>query len=193
MAENAKKNNKGLIIGICCGVVALIVAVVLVVLFVVKPGGIGGGLSDAYFVSDGTKYVITLDAEQASFDEEEYAPNKTHMVYYYEGEKVSNMSVFYEYSDDALAKLAYDHIDEDAKTEAEDIKLRGKYIEIVMKKESFVDTTVEEVKQQIEFMEMLRNMNYESGMSDDVIEFDSEEDDYGEEEYEDDEASEEDF
>lgn len=175
MAEEAKKNNKGLIIGICCGVVAVVVAIVLIVIFVIKPGGLGGGLSDDYFVSDDTKYVMTLDSDQASFEEEEYAPAKSHMVYYYSGDKVTGMSVFYEYGDEATAKLAYDHIDDEAKAEAEDIKLRGKYIEIVMKEESFADTTAEEVKQQIEFMEMLREMNYESGMDDDVIEFDGEE------------------
>lgn len=175
MAEDAKKNNKGLIIGICCGVVALIIAIVLIVIFVVKPGGLGGSLSDAYFVSDDTKLVMTLDSEQASFDDEEYAPAKSHMVYYYSGDKVTGMSVFYEYGDEATAKLAYDHIDDDARAEAKEIKIRGKYIEVVMKEDSYSDSTPEEIKQQIEFMEMLKNMNFDDGTSDDEIELDADE------------------
>lgn len=175
MAEDAKKNNKGLIIGICCGVVALIIAIVLIVIFVIKPGGLGGSLSDAYFVSDDTKLVMTLDSEQASFDDEEYAPAKSHMVYYYSGDKVTGMSVFYEYGDEATAKLAYDHIDDDARAEAKEIKIRGKYIEVVMKEDSYSEATPEEIKQQIEFMEMLKNMNFDDGTSDDEIELDADE------------------
>ena len=183
MAKNDKKNNKGLIIGICCGVVALIIAIVLIVIFVVKPGGLGGSLSDAYFVSDDTKLVMTLDSEQASFEDEEYAPAKSHMVYYYSGDKVTGMSVFYEYGDEATAKLAYDHIDDDARAEAKEIKIRGKYIEVVMKEDSYSEATPEEVKQQIEFMEMLKNMNFDDETSDDGLD----EDDYEEEGEEEDE------
>ncbi|MBQ3470498.1 hypothetical protein IJH23_02195 [Candidatus Saccharibacteria bacterium] len=193
MAEDVKKNNKGLIVGICCGVVALIVAVVLIVIFVVKPGGLGGGLSDAYFVSDDTKYVLTLESEQASFEEEEYAPVKSHMVYYYSGEKITGMSVFYEYADEAAAKLAYDHIGDEAKAEAAEIKLQGKYVEIIMKEESYSDVTAEEVKQQIEFMEMLKNMNYDDGTSDDVIEFDDGEETIDDTDIYNEEGEEEDF
>lgn len=174
MAEDAKKNNKGLIIGICCGVVAVVVAIVLIVLFVIKPGGLGGGLSDDYFVSDDTKLVMTLDSEQASFDDGEYAPAKSHMVYYYSGDKITGMSVFYEYADEATAKLAYDHIDDEARAEAKEIKMRGKYIEIVMKEDSYSDSTPEEIKQQIEFMEMLKNMNFDDGTSNDETGVDAE-------------------
>lgn len=176
VANNNKKDNKnntGLIVGICCGAVALIVAIILIVVFVVKPGG-AGGLSDAYFVSDDNKLVMTLESDEASYDEDEYAPAKSHMVYYKSDNKITGVSVFYEYKDEATAKLANDHISEESRAEAKEIKLRGKYIEIVMKDETYSDTTAEEIQQQIEFMEMLRDMDYDDGSSDDVIDFEDE-------------------
>ena len=173
--KNTNNKNMGLIVGICCGVVALIVAIVLIVVFVAKPGGAGGDLSDAYFVSDDSKLVMTLESDEASYDEEEYAPAKSHMVYYKSGDKITGVSVFYEYKDEATAKLANDHISDESRAEAKEIKLRGKYIEIVMKEDTYSDTTADEIKQQIEFMEMLKNMDYEDGMSDDVIDFEDEE------------------
>lgn len=178
--KKGNKNNTGLIVGICCGAVALIVAIVLIVVFVVKPGG-AGGLSDAYFVSDDNKLVMTLESDEASYDEDEYAPAKSHMVYYKSGNDITGVSVFYEYKDEATAKLANDHISDESRAEAKEIKLRGKYIEIVMKDETYSDTTAEEIEQQIKFIEMLREMDYDDGSSDDVINFDDETNDGGEE------------
>ncbi len=195
MAGKAEKTNNKTIIGVVCAAVVLIVIVILLILFL-KPGGVGfgGGLNDDYFVSDGTKLVLSLDKEDISTDEEEYAPNKLHQVYYYSGEKITGMSYFYEYADVAAAKAAYDHIKSESESEAKEIKLNGKYIEIVMDEGQFADTTTDEVKENIEFMKMLNDMNYEDGMSDDVVEFDDEEE-YDEEYVEeyDEEYEEEDF
>ena len=68
MAEKAKKNNKNLIIGICAGV--LVIAVVIVaVIFATK-----SSLNDAYFVSDDSKYVLTVDRDILETEDKENSP-----------------------------------------------------------------------------------------------------------------------
>lgn len=184
MAENAKKTNKNLIIGICAGV-AVVVAIVIAVLLIAKPGGMfGGGLNDDYFKTDDTKMVMTLNQDESSFSDEEYAPLKTHTVYYRSGETITGVSTFYEYADDATAKKAYDHVNDSDTTGAKEVKLRGKYIEIVLSEEVYEGTTAEEVQQSIEFMEMLRQMDFEDGQDDDVIDFTDDDEDYVEEDEE---------
>ena len=69
MAEKAKKNNKNLIIGICTGV--LIIAIIIVaVIFATK-----SSLNDSYFVSDGSKYVLTVDRDMLETEDKENSPS----------------------------------------------------------------------------------------------------------------------
>lgn len=169
MAENAK-NKKGLIIGICAAVV-VVVAIVVGIVFAVRNGA--GGLNDAYFQSDGTKYVLTLESDEMSFDDEEYTPLKTHLVYTYSGDEITGLMGYYEYENDDAAKAAYNYLLESQSDDYKSISLDGKYVVIEADESEYEDLTAEDVKQQIEFMEMMRNMNTDSSEStetDEVVE-----------------------
>ena len=151
---NKAKNNKNLIIGICA---AILVVVVVVVAIVLATRGGSTQLSDSYFVSDDTKYVLTLETNDS---EEEYAPAKTHMVYFYSEDDVTGMKAYYEFADEAAAKAAFDYYKEAMEGEDyEDISIDGKYIVITSKESAYEGLTASDVKQQIEFMEMLKNMD----------------------------------
>ena len=157
MAEKSKKNNKNLIIGICAGVVAVIVIIVAVVLATAGSSRLG----DSYFVSDDSKYVISMNADEMGLDGEEYAPNKVHLVYYYSDDEVTGLESYYEYTDNASAKAAYDTIIAEAGDEASNYRLDGKYIVITADESEYEGMTASDAKQQIEFMEMLKNMDFD--------------------------------
>lgn len=156
MAGRAKKNNnKNLIIGICVAAV-VVVAIVLIVVFAVR----GGGISDSYFVSDDTKYVLTVESDDMALseDEESYAPIRTHMVYEYSGDEITGLKSYFEYADANAAKAAYDQMAA-AGESLEGAELNGKYIVVTAGEDEYEGMTASDVKQQIEFMEMLKNMN----------------------------------
>ena len=150
MAEKAKKNNKNLIIGICTGV--LIIAVVIVaVIFATK-----SSLNDSYFVSDGSKYVLTVDRDMLETEDKENSPIKTHIVYYYSGDTITGVTTYMEFDNDATAKAALDLYKNADQTGVKSLKTDGKYLVVEMTEDQYKDLTVSDVKQQVEFMEMLK-------------------------------------
>ena len=77
----SKENNKNLIIGICTSVgVIAIIAIIVVVL--TMQGSSNPLINDNYFVTDDSKYVITLNEDQT---DESVNAIKTHIVYNYSG------------------------------------------------------------------------------------------------------------
>ena len=143
MAEKAKKkNNKNLIIGICAGVLVIAVVVVAII-FATK--GTTPAINDAYFVSDGTKYVITLDEDEIESEDEEATPVKTHIVYTHASESgIASMST------------------------------NGKYLVIVATEDQYADTTVSEVKQYVEMLDTMKNAGTNDAEDEDYIEEDIE-------------------
>ena len=150
MAEKAKKNNKNLIIGICAGV--LVIAVVIVaVIFATK-----SSLNDAYFVSDDSKYVLTVDRDMLETEDKENSPIKTHIVYYYSGDAITGVTTYMEFDNDATAKAALDLYKNADQTGVKSLKTDGKYLVVEMTEDQYKDLTASDVKQQVEFMEMLK-------------------------------------
>ncbi len=150
MAEKAKKNNKNLIIGICAGV--LVIAVVIVaVIFATK-----SSLNDAYFVSDDSKYVLTVDRDMLETEDKENSPIKTHIVYYYSGDTITGVTTYMEFDNDATAKVALDLYKNADQTGVKSLKTDGKYLVVEMTEDQYKDLTASDVKQQVEFMEMLK-------------------------------------
>ena len=172
MAEKAKKNNKNLIIGICTGV--LIIAVVIVaVIFATK-----SSLNDAYFVSDDSKYVLTVDRDMLETEDKENSPIKTHIVYYYSGDAITGVTTYMEFDNDATAKAALDLYKNADQTGVKSLKTDGKYLVVEMTEDQYKDLTVSDVKQQVEFMEMLKksgtnNPDSENEETTETIETDS--------------------
>ncbi|MDO4399139.1 MAG: hypothetical protein Q4C24_02500 [Candidatus Saccharibacteria bacterium] len=157
MAEKAKKNNKNLIIGICATV--LVIGVVAVAIFFATRGG-STTLNDAYFVSDDTKYVLTVDSDQTDSEDETLTPIKTHIVYNYSGDSITGMTTYMEFADAATAKSALEiYKNAEDQTGVKNISVNGKYVVVEMTEDQYAEMTASDVKQQIEFMEMLKNMN----------------------------------
>ena len=156
MAEksNNSKKNKNIIIGICAALVVIAIVVVAVIL-----ATRGTKLDDSYFVSDGTKYVLTMEYDDSS-SSDDYTPAKMHMVYTYSDDEVTGLKFYYQYADEASAKAAYDYYkglgNEDAYKE---ITLDGIYVIMTANESEYTDLTADEVKKQVEFMEMLQNLD----------------------------------
>lgn len=161
MAKKSK-DNKNIIIGVCSAIVVVIVVTIAIIL---ATGG-NGKIDDSYFVSDDTKYVLTIDSEDVPADDEEeqqYTPLKTHLVYTYSGDEITGLTAYYEYADDASAKAAVDYIKSSDEESYKEVTTNGKYIVAVVNESEYQEMTASDVKQQVEFMEMLKNMDTEGG------------------------------
>ena len=175
MANKAKKkDNKNLIIGICAAAAVAVVAIILVVVFVVRGNNT---ISDDYFKSDDTKYVLTVDTETMGLDTEDqkYVPVKTHIVYTYSGDEITGMKSYVEYADADTAQKAFEEMKAAGEEGIEQAEVNGKYIVVTADKEEYEDMTASDVKQQIELMEMFKNMGSDDDSDDVEIEEDIEE------------------
>ena len=127
-------------------VIVVLLIVVVVVLFVMNRST----YNDDYFVSDGTKIVLSMDARTSGFEESEYVPPITHVVYYYSGDTINSVKVFYEYKDSDIAKKANEKISMDDKYWAYSRTLNDKYIIFDMKKEEYEGLTATEIRESAE-------------------------------------------
>ena len=160
--KNNKKDNKNLIACVCAAVAAVVIIVITIIAI-----NANKGLSDAYFVSDDSKYVLTLDmsgadGESTDADEEEqYTPNKIHYVYTYSGDEITGLKYYYEYDDNGTAKSASEYIIEQQGDDnsLSDIHADGKYVVATASEELYKDYTASDIKKQIDFYESLQNMN----------------------------------
>lgn len=171
MAKKAEKINKKTIVGIC---IAAVVSIAIIIVAIVVHNN---KLDDSFFVSDGSKYVLTLESDGTSSDDE-YTPIKTHLVYFYSGDKITELKAYYEYADSATAKSAADYIKENySDDEYEKISINGKYLIFTADESEYENLTAPEVKEQIELMESMQNIgdeNYDYEEEEDEEEADEE-------------------
>jgi len=164
MAEESSKatpkSNKKTVI-ICIAAAVVVVAAVVTAILLSR-----NKLDDNYFVSDGSKYVLTLD------DEEFYGSKRTHTVVLYQGDQITEMKKYLEFESAEKAKSVFDELV--AEGEAEGGKIDGKYIIYTADPEEYSDMTASEFKQIIDFYTMLKGLNIDDLSSDDE---DDEEDD----------------
>ena len=126
--EMKKKSTIAIIVGI---VIMILIAIVAIIVFYVNKSDTIG---DDYFVSDGTKLVVNMDGDTASVSEGEQSPVAVHRVYYYSGDNINDMKIFFEYADDEQAKLADETMSDEYAEWAESKKVNGKYIVFKVKK-----------------------------------------------------------
>ena len=161
-AKKSKKDNKNLIIG-CCTAFVLVVAIIITAVVLNN-----NTLNDGYFVSDNTKYVLTIEADEVDSNNEEITPVKTHQVFTYDGDKITSMKTYYVFADGNAAKTAFDTLKKELEGQEQEqeqianIEVNDKYVIVTAKEESYKDLTASDVKQQIEFLEKLKNMNTDS-------------------------------
>ena len=137
-------------------VAIMIVALVFVVLLVSLIVGMGAmkneQYSDDYFVSDGSKLVLSLDKATTSFIDEDSELDVTHIVYYYSGGNIREVKIFFAYNDGDEAKTADEKIDEDYKEWAVSKEVNGKYLIFEVDQETLEGVTTEEIRDNIENM-----------------------------------------
>lgn len=149
-----KKLNKNLIIAIC-GAVA---AVVLIVLLVVFLGRGGRELDESYFVSDGTKLVLTIESDPSMKTDNEQEPINSHLVYAYSGETITSLKVYYQYENPVKAKTAFDILHASNNGQYKDVQLEGRYVVLIANDSEYNYLKASDVKQQIDFMEAMKGM-----------------------------------
>ena len=171
MTEESKTNKNPVIVA-CALVVAVILIVVIAIVMLSNKK-----LDDSFFVSDGTKYVLTMEADDLlGLDTDQYVPEKTHLVYFYSGEKVTDAKVYYAYENEKFAKEAADYIKKQNEDESiREITINGKYVVISPDKSVYEGMTTEDAKQQVELMELLQNIDQQTGDEDEVMEEEAEE------------------
>ena len=137
----------------CFGIVtAVILAVIIaVVCTVVIRNNV---IDDSYFVSDNTKYVLNMTADE----DDDSALKAVHTVYYYKDNQITGAKSYYEFEDAASAKAAYEEAMADQSEDAiKSYKLKGKYIVFTASESEYGQLTVDGVKAQIELYERYKN------------------------------------
>jgi hypothetical protein len=98
------------------------------------------------------KLVLSMDRDIASFEDGEYEPDITHVVYYYTGNTINNVRIFFAYDTKAEAKTAYNNISMEDKNWALKKKLHGKYVVFELDSSQYNQLTTEMVKEGIASM-----------------------------------------
>ena len=144
-----KKDSKNLITGIVAAVVAVALIAVIVVVVVMS----SKKLDDSFFVSDDTKYVLTLSSSDGIFslDVDKYTPEKAHIVYFYSGDEITGVNVYYEYESDAVAKDAVEYFNgqDIVESEIEKIETDGKYVVVKATSEVYEGMTAEDASNKL--------------------------------------------
>lgn len=128
--------------------VALILVIIAIINFTKRET-----YDSSYFHDAEGRIVLTMDRDTAALDDSIYEPNITHIVYYYEGNSVTNVKAFYEYLTEDEAKIAYEHLD--LGTFAVSKSLNGRFIVFEINRAMYKDLTVETLKSDVESMKSI--------------------------------------
>ena len=144
------KNSLTYLICAIISVVAICVIIVVIVLSLNK-----GAVSDDYFVSDDTKSVISLSS--STTESGGGASVKTHVVYTYDGDKVTSLKTYFEYPSEEAAAAALESYK--SQPEFKNVEQNGKYIIVTSDSSEYEGLTADDVKQQAAAIEKMQNAN----------------------------------
>lgn len=130
-----------------------LVALILVVMAILKFNQ-NEKIDSSYFHDDDGKIVLTMDKEMSALDDSEWESDVTHVVYYYDGNKIIAARAFYEYATEAEAEEAYKHLD--LGTYSSNKKISGRFVIFDVNKAQYENMTVEDLK---ESRELLKEIN----------------------------------
>lgn len=151
MEKSREKQQKKRIALIATAVVA-IVAVIVVAVVLAFSSGFRKQVNEEFFESVDDKLVVSIDAENASFENSEYEPEITRIVYYHDGTNITGMEIYYEYKTDEEASAANGKISMDGKDWAASKNLSGRYIVFGVVADEYAGLTVAQMKETIENM-----------------------------------------
>ena len=127
-AGRRKFDFKSLVLGLLA-FVALVVVIVAIVLLNNQPEEIPD------FKTNDTQIVMTMNAEMASYESSEYEPEITHIVYFHDGEKVTNVKA---------PELSMDYFSGK--------RVAGRYVVLQVERDKFAGLTVAEIEKQYSLM-----------------------------------------
>lgn len=133
------------------GAVVIVAAVLLVVVVALALSG-NRAVDESIFESSDNRLVISMDAETASFEDGEYEPEVTRIVYYHNGKDVTKMEIYFEYETEDVAKEANDNIILAQKEWATSKSLKGRFIVFDVASGQYKGLTVEQIKETIDNM-----------------------------------------
>ncbi len=133
--------------------VGMIIGIVVLMIIIMVAVGVSlqamNNLGDSYFVSDKHKLVLTMNKDVASFEEGEYEPDYTHVVYYYSGNEIKTVRIFFEYDNRSDAKYANKKIDMTTKPWASKKRQLNRYVVFELTPDQYENLTTNEVKDSI--------------------------------------------
>ncbi|MBQ7202333.1 hypothetical protein IJS18_03050 [Candidatus Saccharibacteria bacterium] len=133
--------------------VGMIIGIVVLMIIIMVAVGVSlqamNNLGDSYFVSDKHKLVLTMNKDVASFEEGEYEPDLTHIVYYYSGDKINNVRIYFAYDSRSDAKYANKKIDMSDKPWASKKRQLSRYVVFDLTPDQYEGLTTNEVKDSI--------------------------------------------
>jgi hypothetical protein len=125
-------------------VVLFLLIVISIAVILTLNGRSNPNTDEAFFTSDGTKYVIESDTLSVVAKD---GPVAAYDVYYYSGDRITEHKAYYEFADEETAKEAlsdYQKMDDDG---VGAVELDGRFVVLVAKPSQFENMTVEMVKQ----------------------------------------------
>ena len=86
------------------------------------------------------------------------------VVYYYKDDEITSARAFYEYENEADAEEAFKHLNSDSFADSK--KINGKFIVFDIKKSRYEDTTVSELRKEIELLKQINALILDYDTSD---------------------------
>lgn len=144
--KNQKKRN----IIIACVAAAAVIVVTIITIIIINKNALNNG---SFFVSDGSKLVISLSGDRISSDEDEPVPQKTYFVYFYKDNDITDLKVYQEYANDTIAKEAFSYFKNNLSPYLKEISLDGKHVIVTRLPEEYEGITAEDVRNTIKYNE----------------------------------------
>ena len=129
-----------------------LVAFVIVVMAILKFNQ-NESFDSSYFHDADGKIVLTMSREMSALDDSEWEADVTHVVYYYEGDKIIAARAFYEYATEAEAEEAFKHLE--LGTYSTNKKINGKFVVFDINKSQYENMTVEDLKESRELLKQI--------------------------------------
>ena len=126
-----------------------LVALIIVIMMILKFNQ-NETIDSSYFHDADGKIVLSMDKEMSALDDSEWEADVTHVVYYYDGNKIIAARAFYEYATEAEAEEANKHLS--LGEFADGKKINGRFIVFDINKSQYEDMTVEDLKESRELL-----------------------------------------
>lgn len=135
-------------------IIGAVVMVAVILLAVVLALTLGGNrpVDETIFETGDNRLVVSMNADMASFEDGEYEPEITRIVYYHNGKNITNMEIYFEYQTEDKAKEAYGNISLEGKDWATGKNLNGRFIIFDVAPGQYGGLTVEQMEGTIENM-----------------------------------------